>query len=45
MEYRVKFLENEYFRGGTGAYGTDMPINADSHYTRDLRYGLEESVK
>jgi len=35
MIYRVAFLENEYFWGGSVATGTDMPIHADSHYERD----------
>ena len=36
MEYRVKFLPGEYFWGGATVFGTDMPINAESAYSRDF---------
>ncbi|MBR3691858.1 MAG: glycoside hydrolase [Clostridia bacterium] len=39
MEYRVKFLEGEYFWGGSVERGTDMPIHAGSNYRRDFSKG------
>ena len=36
MQYRVKFLDNEYFWGGPTCWGTDMPINSNSNYTADF---------
>lgn len=37
MEFRVKFLENEYFWGGPTAFGTQMPIHAKSDYCGEWR--------
>ena len=39
MEYRVKFLENEYFYGGAVVNSTDMPISSGSRYDRDYTRG------
>lgn len=37
MIKRVKFLENEYFWGGSSAFYEDVPISANSDFCRDLR--------
>ena len=37
MIYRVKFLEGEYFWGAPTVFGTEMPIHADSSYSRECR--------
>ena len=36
MQYRVKFLDNEYFWGGPTCNGTAMPINSQSKYSADF---------
>ncbi len=37
MLFKVKFLENEYFWGGSSCYGTDMPLYNGKEYCRDFR--------
>ncbi len=37
MVFKTKFKENEYFRDGEVASGTEMPINEKSNYCRDFR--------
>lgn len=39
MEFRLRFLENEFFWGGAVANGLDMPITAGSEYARDYTDG------
>ena len=39
MQYKVRFLENEFFWGGSVGNGVDMPITADSKYERDYTKG------
>jgi len=37
MQTKIPFLPGEYFWGGATVFGTDMPIKADSEYSRDFR--------
>ncbi len=37
MIFKVDFLENEYFWGGSSCHGTDMPLYSGKEYCRDFR--------
>ena len=45
MEFRLRFLENEFFWGGAVANGLDMPITAGSEYARDYTDGGRNQLR
>ena len=44
MNLKVKFLENEYWWGGSSAHGEQQPFSAEAEYKFDMTFGLNQTM-